>query len=340
MASFTLHSISALRRSGEDRFVSVNKPFWMANSSKTMAYGGCAMVLAINAAAQTVPDTQHKHVYSVLGTFLGPTTTDRPVELHVQRIRETRTFSTRFVVARQGGRACLSATVDFILESDPKAIKVVPDHCPVAPVVTQPSALLPDRESVARKVENGKLSASLAKAFLSTFHPILTLVPASRSAPEGIMEQTLNSLNWKVTTTQEALPLHERRSYCWYNAPSADLRVGAYQDELYAPTQAIATAMLYCFLMDGASGFAAIVHSKQPLNAASAASSLDFAYRIHGEPLEAGQWYLKDLSCDVAAAERTYIQSNLWQEGTGKLVATLTEATVLRAPKSGPASKL
>lgn len=331
MAEISLDSISALRRTGDDRFVSVNKPFWMANSSKTMAYGGCAMVLAINAAAQTVDD-RFKNIYSVLGSFLGPTMTDKPVELHVQSLRETRTFSTRFVVASQDGRACLSATVDYIIDSSPEAAKVVPDFSSEAPRVTHPSALLPERESITRRVEEGRLSAGLAKAFFSTFSPILQLVPASRAAPEGMFAQTLNSLDSKAATTQDGLKLSDRRSYLWYTAPPS-MTTGARGDVLYAPTQATATAMLYCFLLDGASGFTALGHSKQPLQAASAASSLDFAYRIHGPPLEAAKWYLKELGAEVAASERTYVEAKLWEEGTGRLAATLTEATVLRAAK-------
>lgn len=330
MTQYSLDSISALRRLGENRFQSINLPFWMANSSSKMAYGGCAMVLSINAAAQTVPAGHDKHIYSVLGTFLGPTRTEVPIELHVQEVRETRTFSTRFVVASQQGRSCLSVTVDFIQAPSPSAKALLPDFSLDAPQLTHYSKTQPERERISGLIQQGSLPKGFDKVHFKTFAPMDGVAPDTRTVPESVLAQTLSGYITDVKTTQDDLKLVDRRSYWWQRTPS-NLSLGAHGEVLYAPTMSTATAMLYCFVLDGASSFVAPVHSRVRLDTISAASSLDFAYRIHGAPIEPGKWYAKEIAVQVGACERTYIEARLWEEDTGRLAATLTEATILRA---------
>jgi acyl-CoA thioesterase II len=105
----------------EDAFISKSLPVRMGNSLE-IAYGGCALGVAVHAACKSVPSSFL--VYSILGHFLGPATTDQKLTCRVYRIRNTRTFATRRVVVTQplengGERECLQLVADFQTKETP-----------------------------------------------------------------------------------------------------------------------------------------------------------------------------------------------------------------------------
>jgi acyl-CoA thioesterase-2 len=74
-------------------------------------FGGMVAAQALRAATLTV-DTDH-HVHSLHGYFLRPGKPRAPLLLHVDRIRDGRSFTTRRVVARQDGEAIFSLSSSF-----------------------------------------------------------------------------------------------------------------------------------------------------------------------------------------------------------------------------------
>jgi acyl-CoA thioesterase-2 len=74
-------------------------------------FGGMVAAQALRAATLTV-ETDH-HVHSLHGYFLRPGKPRAPLLLHVDRIRDGRSFTTRRVVARQDGEAIFSLSSSF-----------------------------------------------------------------------------------------------------------------------------------------------------------------------------------------------------------------------------------
>lgn len=98
-------------------FESVSLP-GRAGNIRPIAYGGCSVAVAINAAGQTVKTEGRFVPSSVTGHFLGPASLDLHFTCHVQPLRDTRSFVTRHVVleqeTRKGPRSCLELTLDLV----------------------------------------------------------------------------------------------------------------------------------------------------------------------------------------------------------------------------------
>jgi len=74
-------------------------------------YGGQVLGQALSAAAQTVP--KEREVHSLQAYFLRPGDVNLPVVYEVDRIREGSSFTTRRVVASQGGHAIFNLAASF-----------------------------------------------------------------------------------------------------------------------------------------------------------------------------------------------------------------------------------
>jgi acyl-CoA thioesterase-2 len=74
-------------------------------------YGGQVLGQALSAAVQTVPP--ERHVHSLHAYFLRPGEVNRPIVYDVDRIRDGGSFTTRRVVAIQGGHAIFNMAASF-----------------------------------------------------------------------------------------------------------------------------------------------------------------------------------------------------------------------------------
>ena len=101
-------------------------------------YGGHVLAQALAAAAQTVPP--ERLVHSVHAYFLKPGGVDRPVIYDVDRIRDGKSFTTRRVVAIQGGHAIFNLSASF--QKDEPGFQ----HQDVMPAVPPPESLPSDVE--------------------------------------------------------------------------------------------------------------------------------------------------------------------------------------------------
>ena len=77
-------------------------------------FGGQVLGQALSAAVQTVPDD--RAVHSMHGYFLRTGDARRPVVYEVDRIRDGKSFTTRRVVAVQGGQAIFSMAASFQID--------------------------------------------------------------------------------------------------------------------------------------------------------------------------------------------------------------------------------
>jgi acyl-CoA thioesterase-2 len=103
-------------------------------------FGGQVLGQSLSAAARTVPDD--RLVHSLHGYFLRQGDVRRPIVYEVDRIRDGRSFTTRRVVAIQGGQAIFSLSASF------QVAETGFEHQDTAPVdVPAPEALVPDTEA-------------------------------------------------------------------------------------------------------------------------------------------------------------------------------------------------
>lgn len=79
----------------EQQFRSRFAPAASGDAGSHQAYGGCTIATAVVAAGNTVP--HDFKIYSALGNFLGPATTDASLRLVVQTTRSTTSFCSRYV---------------------------------------------------------------------------------------------------------------------------------------------------------------------------------------------------------------------------------------------------
>ena len=101
-------------------------------------FGGQVLGQALSAAAQTVPVERGAHSFH--GYFLRTGDARRPVVYEVDRIRDGKSFTTRRVVAIQGGHAIFSMGASFQRTEDGF------DHEDAMPDVSGPEGLLSERE--------------------------------------------------------------------------------------------------------------------------------------------------------------------------------------------------
>jgi acyl-CoA thioesterase-2 len=106
-------------------------------------FGGQVLGQALSAAAQTVP--VDRPVHSVHAYFLRSGDARRPVVYTVDPIRDGRSFTTRRVVAVQGGKPIFSMAASF------QVIESGLEHADAMPVTTPPEELLSQVE-LARRV--------------------------------------------------------------------------------------------------------------------------------------------------------------------------------------------
>lgn len=106
-------------------------------------YGGQVLAQAMNAATRSV--TAARRVHSQHAYFLRPGDPSRPIIYEVDPIRDGRRFSTRRVVARQGGRAIFNTSISY---QDPEPGM---EHQEAMPAVPPPEELENEAEFYARQ---------------------------------------------------------------------------------------------------------------------------------------------------------------------------------------------
>lgn len=355
-ASAFLRSIGVRQTEEPWVFEGVSPPLGMGNV-RPIAYGGYAIATGIVAAGQTIPSTTPHFVpYSLLGHFLGPANLQHPFVCHVTSVRDTRTFATRSVLVKQlskGGefRNVLSMTLDFIASPNSEPEKIMQLHqenidpsCvgsllrydPITPwKIERPEELPKPHEYTQQRLADGYVDEFI----VDLQHKILGLwseIFDTRSVPSCMMQQ--NSIGMMdVPTTQDQLPLVQRRTFDWMRAreklPTANSIECAHgtgeQKGMLPISSIIAHVATIAFALDGALSFAPLSLAKQSFLSASAASTLEFATRFHTDVLDINQYLLREIQPIHAGWQRTFSEARLF-DTTGRLVASCSQQGVMR----------
>ena len=109
-------------------------------------YGGQVLGQALSAASRTVP--AERVVHSLHGYFLRSGDAARPIVYEVDPIRDGRSFTTRRVVAIQGGKAIFNMAASFQVQEDGFS------HQEPMPEVPGPEGLLNEHELAARVADH------------------------------------------------------------------------------------------------------------------------------------------------------------------------------------------
>ena len=105
-------------------------------------FGGQVLGQALSAATQTVPPA--RLVHSLHAYFLRPGDVSRPIVYDVDRIRDGGSFTTRRVVAIQGGQAIFNLAASF------QTVEEGFDHQDVMPEAPAPESLPTEQDRIAR----------------------------------------------------------------------------------------------------------------------------------------------------------------------------------------------
>lgn len=108
-------------------------------------FGGQVLGQALSAATQTVP--ADRRVHSLHAYFLRPGDARRPIVYDVDRIRDGKSFTTRRVVAIQGGRPIFNLSASFQLEEEGF------EHADEMPEVEGPDGLVSELELWRRRAD-------------------------------------------------------------------------------------------------------------------------------------------------------------------------------------------
>ena len=306
----------ALNELEKDEFETVHPPQRMGNPLN-IAYGGYALAAACKAACLSVP--KGYHLYSMLGNYLSPAFTDRPLRASILAIRHTRTFATRQVEVSQKQsdgklRVCLLAVADFQVKE--KGTLLEYSRSP-SKKYSHYKAVPTQQEAYQKLLDQGKISKQLldthSKAF-SVVHNIYDIRPC----PEGIFAHNLYGMAKSLPTMQDSLLFTSRTTADWFRC----------QEPLSAAVGHVANLT---FFSDTEISFAPLSFSHLWFDDCGECSSLDFALRFfrNADAVDVNQWHLRELKTSVGSEGRTYSESWIWDE-EGRAVACMSQQSILR----------
>lgn len=325
-----------------------------AGNALPIAYGGYTTALSVQAAFHSLKgsdeDKDTWSLYSATGIFLGPTMLKIPVRFAVTQIRDTRSFTTRFVKASQEikgqSRDCFCVTIDFV-----KKLPSEPPHresrLPLSYSLAPPRELPPPEECIEIQedikvmVKSGDIPGEvLENDTYNAMFGIFKKVSENYLIKGDILRETLFGVVPKLNTAQQRnLPdLTQRRSADYLRAKET-LKPISPSDGALPMTARSVQASFISFMIDGAIAFYPLVESGLGFSDYGACSSLDFAFRLHDDDYDFSQLHLREMRTYCGDRQRTFNEALVWNL-EGKLIASVTQQSVLR-PKSDPnASKL
>lgn len=319
MSSLTLQDQIAAIEVTKDEYISRCLPRRMGNIFP-IAYGGCTTAIAVYAACQSVDESFH--IFSVLGSFHGPTKIDRKLKCHVLKTRQTRTFATRRVVAYQtqddgSDRTCADIFVDFHVSETGTYEYSAPPSEMYRAAPEDPLKTISRSDLVEKLTESGYITRELADAHTKTFAMAEEFFE-SRHCLDGVSGQNSAGLIKDLATTQDNLRIDEKTSAEWFRARKP------------LENQAEHAAAL-AFLLDGALSFLPLHHDHKDLSDVGPTSTLDFAVRILVPEIRVNLWLLRERKTIAAYGAKTYSESRVWNQ-SGRMVAIVTQTSICRLP--------
>src|SRR5262245_43736948 len=278
-----LVALLRLERLEENRFRGQSQdPGWGT------VYGGQALGQALSAAIETV--SPERRVHSLHAYFLRPGDVDRPIVYDVDRIRDGRAFTTRRVVANQGGPAIFAMSCSFQMD-EPGF-----EHQAAMPPAPAPETLPTEQQRLA---------------------PFLT------GAPDTVRAQWLGERPFEIRTADEtgddpfAPTRGEPRRLNWMRAVDA------------LPDEPALHACLLAYVSDYHFGTTALApHGVSWLSPSLQLASIDHAIWFH-RPFRCDDWLLHAIESPTAQAARGLVRGAVFTRD-GRLVASTAQEGLIR----------
>ena len=257
-------------------------------------FGGQVVGQALSAAEQTVPEG--RLVHSVHGYFLRPGDASRPVVYTVDPIRDGRSFTTRRVVAIQGGRPIFNFAASFQIEEPGLEHQ---DEMPDAP---GPDGLFSEQELARRYI------ARLPEA-------------VRERIPRAMRERAVADRPIEIRPIDPLDPIkppaRPPRRQVWFRAS------GALPD----------TPSVHHHLLSYASDFNFLATSMQPhevswMTPGMQVASLDHAMWFHRR-FRMDDWLLYDIDSPSASGARGLVRGRFFDR-QGRLVASTVQEGLIR----------
>lgn len=258
-------------------------------------FGGQVLGQALSAAEQTVPTG--RMVHSLHGYFLRPGDAKKPIVFTVDPIRDGRSFTTRRVVAVQGGRAIFSLSASF--QSDEAGL----DHqSEVMPDVPGPDELRSEQDLGRRYLE--RMPADIVAKIPMGLRERITSVRPIEIRPVD----PVDPMNPKVRPPVERV---------WFRAN------GTLPDE----------PSLHAYMLAYASDFHLLSSTMLPhgvtwLTPGLQVASLDHAMWWY-RPFRLDDWLLYDIESPTARGARGLARGR-WFTQSGELVAATMQEGLIR----------
>jgi acyl-CoA thioesterase II len=254
-------------------------------------FGGQVLGQALSAAARTVPP--ERSVHSLHGYFLRQGDAKRPIVYEVDRIRDGRSFTTRRVVAIQGGEAIFSLSASFqVDEAGFEHQEPMPDDVPT------PGSLVPDPQAARVWAE---------------------------ALPEPIRSRALAERPIEVRTVQPTNPLapepRPASRRVWYRA------VDPLPDDPALHRYLLAYASDFHFLTT-----ALMPHGVSWVTPRMQLASLDHAMWFH-RPFRMDDWLLHVIDGPTASGGRALVRGSFFDQGGRLVASAAQEGLVRRWPE-------
>ncbi|CAE8702824.1 unnamed protein product [Polarella glacialis] len=278
-------------------------------------FGGQVVGQAMHAATLTLP-TDGRSVHSLHAYFLKAGRTDRPILYHVENTSDSRSFSTRRVLARQAGAIIYQCQVSFQVseESDLEHALPMPLGVPKPEDCRSMDEIFEGYRGDPR-VQGTSEEATASRAALEQMADFVARNPI------------------EVRPTHEADPLdpdpHPRapKMSVWMRTR---LPLGA-NPNLHLCSAAFFSDL--CLLPTGLLPHGINFPGISSMTKLSLMASLDHAMWFHS-PFRADEWVLYDLDSPRAAGNRTLVFGRLYNQA-GVLCASVAQEGVVRKRKAG-----
>jgi len=279
-----LVALLRLQRLDDDRFRGESQdPGWGT------VFGGQALGQELSAAIETVP--ADRRVHSLHAYFLRPGDVTRPIVYEVDRIRDGRAFTTRRVVANQGGPAIFAMECSFQLD-EPGF-----EHQAPMPPAPAPETLPTNQQRLA--------------PFLS-------------ATPEAVRAQLLAERPFEIRTADQtgddpfAPARGEPWRLTWMRAIDA------------LPDQPALHACLLAYVSDYQFATTALApHGVSWLNPSLQLASIDHVMWFH-RPFRCDDWLLHAIDSPTAQAARGLVRGSVFTRD-GRLVASTAQEGLIRS---------
>jgi acyl-CoA thioesterase-2 len=249
-------------------------------------FGGQVLGQALSAAVQTVP--ADRRVHSLHAYFLRPGDVARPIVYEVDRIRDGRSFTTRRVVAVQGGRAIFNLSSSFQL--DERGF----EHQDTMPPAPDPATLPTEQERLER---------------------VLARVPSP------IADKLLADRPFEL---RSADPLDEN----FEPAPRAPERLLWMRAAGALPDDPALHAYLLAYVSDASFGTTALApHGASWLSPALQLASIDHVMWFH-RPFRCDDWLLHVIDSPTAQGARGLVRGAIYARDGRLVASTAQEGLI------------